>query len=123
MIRFFVDHTKWVERNWRLFANDWGDYERRDVHLFFPFDKASLAELVRPWWDPDVLTNASIASSPRTIAEIHKRLEPGVLCFSVALSRLSSCEIYFHPKDLEAGVITVCESANKTKQWFVPYEP
>jgi hypothetical protein len=118
VLRFFIEDSKWIDRNWRTFAGKWPFGTRRDVHLFFDYDWASLEMLVGPWWDPNVLVNPSIVSSPRTVAEIHDRLQPGMICFSVAHLRLRHCEVYFHPKDVEDGVKRICAAAEKTEWWF-----
>jgi hypothetical protein len=109
--------VQWIEENWKVFSGEFEFGSRRNIHLIFPFTKDSLKTLVAPWWEPGVLTNPSISSSPRTVAGIHGRLKPGFLAFSLSLLRLNACEIFFHPQDIPNACRWICEAANKTEWW------
>ncbi len=115
--RLRVESPSWIDDNWLVFAGKWEFGTRRDVQLFFNASSQSLKILATPWYDPDVLVNPSILSSPRTVSFIHEQLVPGRICFSVCSVRLRSSEIFYHEDDVEKTVRTICEAAHKTRWW------
>ena len=117
LLRLLVADKKWFESNWGLFADDLGSETLRDIFVFLRYDKASLSRLVAPWWDPNVLMNPSITSSRSLLREFKTRVEPGTVVFSLSLDRLRSCELYFHPNDLDVVAECVCTSAHKQEWW------
>jgi len=116
--KFVIQNVAWIDENWKTFAGPFEPKSRRKIHLFLRFDAVSLQKLVSEWYDPNVLTNASVASSPRALSAIKKCLEPGVLAFSISLFRLRSCQLYFYPKNVEEAVDVICEAAQKTEWWW-----
>jgi hypothetical protein len=121
--KFTIQNCQWIDQNWHLFTGPFEFGTKRDIQLFLQFDPKSLGLLVSKWYDPNVLTNPSIASSPRTIAEIKKRLAPGTLAFSISQLRLKKCQLYFHPNDISDAIDTVCGAARKTKWWWQMVNP
>ncbi len=117
IVRLLVSEKRWFETNWNLFASDLGFGTRRSLFVFLKFDEKSLAKLVGPWWDPDVLLNPHVASSRALIKGVENQLEPGTIVFSLSLVRLRTCQLYFHPDDLDCVTTTVCTAAQKTKWW------
>lgn len=108
---------KWFENNWEFFSEPVGFKGRRCIFVFLTYDESSLSRLVAPWWDPNVLTNSSVASSPSLVKEAKTRLKPGTIAFSLGLKGLRSCEIFFHPDDVAVVPETVCRNANKQDWW------
>jgi hypothetical protein len=117
LLRLLTTSKKWFEKNWELFADDLGSEARRDIFVFLRYDKTRLSRLVAPWWDPNVLMNPSITSSPSLLREVKARLRPGTIAFALAMAGLRSCELYFHPNDLEIVTESVCTSAHKQDWW------
>jgi len=109
--------VSWIHENWNLFAGDLGFGARRNIFLLLRFTDDSLRKLVSSWWDPDVLTNLSVASSSNLISEVKKLSAPGFLTFSVSLLRLSYCQLIFHPTDVDFAVQTICASSKKSQWW------
>lgn len=117
LLRLLVTNQKWFENNWNLFAEDLGFGTRRSILVFLRFDQTSLSRLVAPWWDPNVLMNPSVHTSRSLIKEVKARVQPGTIVFSLSLNRLRSCELYFHPNDLDVVAECVCTSAHKQEWW------
>jgi len=117
LMRLLIQDKKWFENNWGLFADDLGFGTRRSIFVFLKFNQASLSRLVAPWWDPNVLMNPSVKSSRSLLREVKTRIQPGTIVFSLSLDRLRSCELYFHPDDLDVVAECVCMSAQKQEWW------
>lgn len=117
VFRFVVTDKKWFVKNWQLFAGDLGFGVRRKIFVFMAYSKESLSHLMAPWWDPNVLTNPGVKNSRSLLNEVRDRVRPGTVVFSLSMLRLASCEIYFHPDDLDIVTECVCTSAHKQDWW------
>lgn len=120
IIRMIATNRKWFEENWGLFAGDLGPEIRRSIYVFIKYNESSLAHLVSPWWNPNVLLNPSTVHSPSLIREVKSRVTPGVVVFSLAFPRLWECELFFHPVDLDVVMECACVNAHKQDWWGAP---
>jgi hypothetical protein len=118
IVRLCIRDKRWFVDNWWLFADEPEMGSRRKIFVVFKLDLGILAKLSAHWWDPGPLVGLG-SVMPRSVRkEVESCVLPGTFVFSLPLSRLSSCVIFFHPHDLVAVALCVYNASQKT-DWGV----